>query len=94
MSISPLQVQYDAVFTYLHLARRRTEHCEGKTGGKKREGEEDKQMAFIMTQLKVSFLQLATLRKIGFRVCTSVWVSEYKMRCHFIAQSVSSKGTG
>ncbi len=35
----------------------------------KREGAEDKEMAFIMTQLKFSFLLLATQIKIGFCVC-------------------------
>lgn len=75
MSISPLQVQNDAVFTYLHLARRQTEHCEGEKGRKKQKhrGEEDKQMAFIMTQLKVSFLLLAPQKKIELCVCECVW---------------------
>lgn len=93
MSISPLQVQYDAVFTYLHLARRQTQHCEGKAEIK-REGEEDKQMAFIMTQLKVSFLLLATEKDWFLCVCVSVCMLQYTMRCDFIAPSVSSKGTG
>lgn len=89
MSISPLQVQLDAVFTYLHLARRQTQYYE--RGRRKRNNrEKDKQMAFIMTQLKMSFLLLAPQKDIQF----CVYVCVRSTPGDVSVSSLSSKRTG